>query len=245
MRYIDLMGGQKPHLLVETRQQPRRRDDRSTYAPSTNSICRTSAPARRGSRGCRSRCTCVEKVDASPTNGATPRSPAPTAITTATSTASSASSAASAASSRSTSRILSASSRAGNAHSPYITDDKTLYQPPVKTITWFHTGAFIERRLARSSSRVRARVLHEPAVCQENAAARAGPAMPATLTADEWREALRACKGMTLRQEVYELDVDALRARRAPAGAAVLHRVPQLPHPRLQPRRAMRTRCSW
>ena len=30
------------------------------------------------------------------------------------------------------------------------------------------------------------------------------------LTADEWREALRACKGMMLRQEVYELDVDAL-----------------------------------
>src|SRR5262249_44419009 len=32
------------------------------------------------------------------------------------------------------------------------------------------------------------------------------------LTADEWREALRACKGMMLRQEVYELDVDALAA---------------------------------
>ena len=30
------------------------------------------------------------------------------------------------------------------------------------------------------------------------------------LTADEWREALRACKGMMLRQEVYELDVDGL-----------------------------------
>jgi hypothetical protein len=34
----------------------------------------------------------------------------------------------------------------------------------------------------------------------------------AQLTADEWREALRACKGMTLRQEIYELDVDALAA---------------------------------
>ena len=30
------------------------------------------------------------------------------------------------------------------------------------------------------------------------------------LSAEEWREALRACKGMMLRQEVYELDVDAL-----------------------------------
>ncbi|MFM7549694.1 MAG: toxin TcdB middle/N-terminal domain-containing protein, partial [Cyanobacteriota bacterium] len=27
---------------------------------------------------------------------------------------------------------------AGNAASPYITADLTLYQPPVKTITWFH-----------------------------------------------------------------------------------------------------------
>src|SRR5262249_5131810 len=31
------------------------------------------------------------------------------------------------------------------------------------------------------------------------------------LTTEEWREALRACKGMPLRQEIYELDVDALR----------------------------------
>jgi hypothetical protein len=30
------------------------------------------------------------------------------------------------------------------------------------------------------------------------------------LSTEEWREALRACKGMMLRQEVYELDVDAL-----------------------------------
>src|SRR5262249_43979555 len=30
------------------------------------------------------------------------------------------------------------------------------------------------------------------------------------LTADEWRQALRACKGMLLRQEIYELDVKAL-----------------------------------
>ena len=30
------------------------------------------------------------------------------------------------------------------------------------------------------------------------------------LSAEEWREALRACKGMMLRQEVVELDVDAL-----------------------------------
>ena len=32
--------------------------------------------------------------------------------------------------------------------------------------------------------------------------------LPADLTADEAREAVRACKGMTLRQEVYALDGD-------------------------------------
>ena len=34
----------------------------------------------------------------------------------------------------------------GNVTSPYITDDNTLYQPPIKTVTWFHTGAALDRR---------------------------------------------------------------------------------------------------
>ncbi len=33
---------------------------------------------------------------------------------------------------------------------------------------------------------------------------------PGNLSAEEWREAARACKGIVLRQEVFELDVDAL-----------------------------------
>src|SRR5262249_34567463 len=33
----------------------------------------------------------------------------------------------------------------GNAASPLITADHTLYQPPVKTVTWFHTGVFVGR----------------------------------------------------------------------------------------------------
>ena len=41
----------------------------------------------------------------------------------------------------------------GNTASPYITDDQTLYQPPVKTITWYHTGAAIDQqRISRTSS---------------------------------------------------------------------------------------------
>ncbi len=36
-------------------------------------------------------------------------------------------------------------SAAANAGSPYVTNEQELYQPPVKTITWFHTGAAIDR----------------------------------------------------------------------------------------------------
>ncbi|NJO42497.1 MAG: toxin [Cyanobacteria bacterium RU_5_0] len=97
---------------------------------------------------------------------------------------------------------------AGNIDSPYISNDQTLYQPPVKTITWFHTGAFLDRErildqfqneyFAPSSDRFTENALPEPDLASLD------------LSAEEWREALRACKGMILRQEIYELDVDAL-----------------------------------
>jgi len=108
---------------------------------------------------------------------------------------------------------------AGNTASPYISDDQTLYQPTVKTITWFHTGAFLDREHILSQfadeyfpqwfealnpdetnllGNFQEHILPEPDLASEN------------LSAEEWREALRSCKGMMLRQEVYELDVDAL-----------------------------------
>ncbi|MDX1909651.1 MAG: SpvB/TcaC N-terminal domain-containing protein [Bacteroidia bacterium] len=97
---------------------------------------------------------------------------------------------------------------AGNSASPYITDDKTLYQPPVKTITWFHTGAFLSRE----------RILNqfEQEYFRPNGGSFKENELPepdleaGDLSAIEYREALRACKGMTLRTETYELDVDAL-----------------------------------
>ncbi|NES18675.1 MAG: toxin [Symploca sp. SIO3E6] len=108
---------------------------------------------------------------------------------------------------------------AGNTASPYISEDQTLYQPPIKTITWFHTGAFLDREQILSQfadeyfphwfealhpdetnvlGNFQEHILPEPSLASEN------------LSAAEWREALRSCKGMMLRQEVYELDVDAL-----------------------------------
>lgn len=107
---------------------------------------------------------------------------------------------------------------AGNADSPYITADHTLYQPPIKTTTWYHTGAFLDR------DRILSQFEHEyfphwleeqhPALSlsfQEHALPK--PDLDAqNLSDDEWREALRACKGMMLRQEVVELDIDALES---------------------------------
>ena len=99
-----------------------------------------------------------------------------------------------------------------NAGNPWVTDDQRLYQPPVKTITWFHTGAALDRQRILSQfvqeyfpKRFADRLPNDPAAFHEKPLA--DPELPDELSADEWREALRACKGMTLRQEVYELDI--------------------------------------
>ena len=110
----------------------------------------------------------------------------------------------------------------GNEASPYITDDKTLYQPPVKTITWFHTGSCIdwEHILNQLKSEYFPNWLEEDGFSIETDYAFCERALPEPdltdldLSASEWHEAFRACKGMTLRQEVYELDVDALEEGR-------------------------------
>ena len=99
-----------------------------------------------------------------------------------------------------------------NAGSPWITEDQRLFQPPVKSVTWYHTGVAIDRRRVLSQyereyfpSRYRLEGDFQERALPE-------PQLDEGLDPDEWREALRACKGMTLRQEVYELNVDALTA---------------------------------
>ena len=109
---------------------------------------------------------------------------------------------------------------AGNAASPYIAgEQEDLYQPPVKTVTWYHTGAFLDRKHIltqfeheyfpnwfEAQDPSRTNVLgdfRENSLPQPDLAAQ-------DLSADEWRQALRACKGMPLRQEIYELDAKAL-----------------------------------
>jgi RHS repeat-associated protein len=107
---------------------------------------------------------------------------------------------------------------ASNQGSPYITADQTLYQPPVKTVTWFHTGIAVDRERVLSNYAQEyfphwfdatrfSNPFPENALSEPDLAALA-------VTPDEWVEAIRACKGMVLRQEVYELDVDALEQGR-------------------------------
>jgi RHS repeat-associated protein len=91
---------------------------------------------------------------------------------------------------------------------------EALYQKPVLTKTWFHTGAFLDRE--RILTNFKEEYWHE-------AYNRRFPASPLSITepelpdaqlsdeikgliGDEYREAIRACKGMMLRQEIFALD---------------------------------------
>ncbi|XEC94318.1 SpvB/TcaC N-terminal domain-containing protein [Paenibacillus tarimensis] len=101
--------------------------------------------------------------------------------------------------------------------------DQTLHQEPVITKSWFHTGAFISREcilnqfaqeywyeeLSRQGVSV---VNHEIPLPDARVIAAPGldPSMIDRLGTQEWREALRACKGMVLRSEVFSHDVPSL-----------------------------------
>ncbi|HEX4875133.1 MAG TPA: toxin TcdB middle/N-terminal domain-containing protein, partial [Chitinophagaceae bacterium] len=79
--------------------------------------------------------------------------------------------------------------------------EETLHQAPVKTISWFHTGAYLRHK----------KILHqyEEEYFKNNSFAEYSLPdiiMPAGLTSEELREAYRACKGSLLRTEVYAND---------------------------------------
>ena len=77
--------------------------------------------------------------------------------------------------------------------------EEDLHQPPVKTITWFHTGAYFnEQKILDQFDEEYTKGIFEFELPK--------PLLPAGLTADENRQALRACKGMVLRREVYAND---------------------------------------
>lgn len=89
-----------------------------------------------------------------------------------------------------------------------------LYQAPMLTKTWFHTGAFLDKE--RILTHFKKEYWHEvysqqfpldPLTIEEPELedAHLSDAIKA-LPTDEYREALRACKGMMLRQEIFALD---------------------------------------
>ncbi|MDB5200367.1 MAG: spvB [Chitinophagaceae bacterium] len=80
-----------------------------------------------------------------------------------------------------------------------------LLQHPVLIKTWFHTGAFLDREkiLNQFAHEYSQNSVHPENVLPE-------PELPGDLSVDEWRQALRACKSMMLRQEVYALDNSAV-----------------------------------
>lgn len=90
--------------------------------------------------------------------------------------------------------------------------------PPVYTRTWFHTGIDLGRNRASDapagSSGAAAEYFREPGLGDDEAQALLLPAatLPPGLCLGEEREACRALKGAMLRQEVYALDGTARQA---------------------------------
>ena len=79
--------------------------------------------------------------------------------------------------------------------------ERVLHQPPVLTKTWFHTGFYLDQE--HILSHYRREYFTSPSL---EAIALPEPQLPPDLSAAEWREALRACKGLALRSEAYGLD---------------------------------------
>jgi RHS repeat-associated protein len=90
--------------------------------------------------------------------------------------------------------------------------DQPLHEPVVLTKTWYHTGAMLDRERVLTQFETEywyhaVRQLDPALVVAEHQLPDAR--LPAGLTPLEYREALRACKGMALRQEVFALDAPA------------------------------------
>jgi RHS repeat-associated protein len=79
--------------------------------------------------------------------------------------------------------------------------NQPLYQAPVLTKTWYHTGAFFGE--ADILARFRSEYFQNLDFAEYHLPS---PQVPAALSAQEQREAQRASKGMMIRQEVYGLD---------------------------------------
>ncbi len=84
--------------------------------------------------------------------------------------------------------------------------DASSHVPPVYTRTWFHTGVFVDR--ARVSGHHAGEYYREPGLSGAEALSLLleDTVVPGGLTANEEREACRALTGSMLRQEIFALD---------------------------------------
>jgi len=103
-----------------------------------------------------------------------------------------------------------------------LKNENALYQAPVLTKTWFHTGAFLERENLLNQFQTEywyaeyERLFPCELDCFEEPQLKDATLVAAPIILDKsiaenccpevWREALRSCKGMMLRQEVFALD---------------------------------------
>ncbi len=102
--------------------------------------------------------------------------------------------------------------------------DAASHVPPVHTKTWFHTGVYLGRDHVSDffagllDADDQGEYFREPGLTDAEARALLLPdtVLPAGLTLEEEREACRALKGSMLRQEVYALD--GTGTRRHPDG---------------------------
>jgi len=92
--------------------------------------------------------------------------------------------------------------------------DAAFHVPPVHTKTWFHTGVFFDRKRISNffagllDATDRGEYYREPGLddAQAEAMLLEDTVLPVGLSAEEEREACRTLKGAMLRQEVYGLD---------------------------------------
>ncbi|WP_353196141.1 SpvB/TcaC N-terminal domain-containing protein [Parapedobacter defluvii] len=98
--------------------------------------------------------------------------------------------------------------------------EQSLHQEPVVSKTWFHTGAFLRKdvilgqfeqdywynQMEHGGIPVTHHELQLPDAYLR-AASGIDPSIIDTLSAIEWQQAIRSCKGMTLRSEVFTRDV--------------------------------------
>jgi RHS repeat-associated protein len=97
--------------------------------------------------------------------------------------------------------------------------DREIHQDPVINRNWFHTGAFIDREnilghfadeywYEETKRRGYDVVNHELSLPDARVISSPGLNLPASdLTTQEWCEALRACKGMSIRSEIFVNDI--------------------------------------